>query len=595
MNRVWKWVALIFMVLALAITGAVIYLKKHWKPLIQNEIEKAVKNASGGLYQLSYDNLDFNLTLGNVNLDRVKLIADTNVYKQLQADSIAPNHLYFLEVDRIAVKGVQIWKAWKKKQIELNLIAIDKPAIEIFHFPAAKKDSVESDKKDLHASIQDVLESVQVDKIKIEQAQISHKKFLDKDTTELSIGAVDIQVDDLLIDENSKSDTSRFYYTKNITVKTGSFEHELDDGYYVASLDSVLLSTSQGELYIHGVNVHPKMDKRSFYKQKGRNVTMADLHFEQLSAQGLQLRTFLDEGAIIADKVHIKSGKADISTDKSYPKKPENKIGDSPHQKLMKAERRINIDSVFLDNVDVTYFEFSGKYYREGSIAFNGTTGTITHITNDSTALAEDKFMRADLTSKLLNQGRFNVQFGFDMTSSEGAHTYKGTLGRMNAKSFNRILRPLLNIEITSGNIRKISFDMQANDYRNWGDFRFDYDHLKVSILQKDNTKRRSSRGVLSFLVNSILINDSNPDANNKYHVGNINYKRVPEHTFFKTLWQSLFDGIKQTAGISPEREAKLLAQAQSAQERVKETKSAVNKSKGFFRRLFKEKDKDEN
>src|SRR5690606_4922150 len=140
---------------------------------------------------------DFNLTLGNVNLDHVKLIADTNVYKKLQADSIAPDHLYFLEVDRIAVKGAQIWKAWKKKQIELNLIAIDKPAIEILHYPAAKKDTVESDKKDLHASIQDVLESVQVDKIKIVQAQINHKKFLDKDTTELSIGAVDIQVDDL--------------------------------------------------------------------------------------------------------------------------------------------------------------------------------------------------------------------------------------------------------------------------------------------------------------------------------------------------------------------------------------------------------------
>jgi len=226
-------------------------------------------------------------------------------------------------------------------------------------------------------------------------------------------------------------------------------------------------------------------------------------------------------------------------------------------------------------------------------ITFNNARGTITNLTNDSLHLKQQKQMKANLSAKIMNAGNLNVQFGFDMLSKDGAHTYKGTLGPMQAPAFNKILKPLLNVEIASGNIRKVSFNMSANDYRNWGDFRFDYDHLKISLLNKpgsDNEKK----GIASFLVNQILINDSNPDANEKYHIGKVNYRRVPEHTFFKTLWQSLLEGIKQCAGISKEREAKLMGTAEGAKNIVDESKNVIKKTGNFFKGIFKKKDKDE-
>src|SRR5690606_17553662 len=98
------------------------------------------------------------------------------------------------------------------------------------------------------------------------------------------------------------------------------------------------------------------------------------------------------------------------------------------------------------------------------------------------------------------------------------------------ATDFNRVLYPLLNVEIASGNIRGIRFHITGTDYRSRGEFRFDYDNLKIDLkADPDKPRKKSSLKIASFLVNKMIINDSNPDANEKYHVGKVNHRRVPE------------------------------------------------------------------
>src|SRR5690606_34745986 len=106
--------------------------------------------------------------------------------------------------------------------------------------------------------------------------------------------------------------------------------------------------------------------------------------------------------------------------------------------------------------------------------------------------------------------------------------------------------------EVASANIKGVRFDVRADDHRSRGSLRFDYDNMRLSLLTNDGNGERSSKKVLSFLANSFVINDSNPDANGKYHTGRINYVRPESYSFFKMLWQSLLQGIKECAGISP-------------------------------------------
>jgi hypothetical protein len=55
-----------------------------------------------------------------------------------------------------------------------------------------------------------------------------------------------------------------------------------------------------------------------------------------------------------------------------------------------------------------------------------------------------------------------------------------------------------------------------------------------------------------------------------------------------------MLEGIKQCAGISKEREAKLMGAAETGKEVVEETKGVIKKTGNFIKGLFKKKDKGE-
>ncbi|ERJ61463.1 AsmA family protein [Sphingobacterium paucimobilis] len=592
MKLVLKWVLIVFLILIVGVGGLVWYYGRNWKPIVETKLKEAVHKSTGGLYTLRYDDLDLNIALGNATLLNAELIPDSAVYRQQVLSKEAPNNRYHISLKSLKIRRFSLMDVLSEKRLNIKTIVFEEPSIHLISEYHSYNDTIaEHSQKTLYENVKDIVRSINVKDIKIDNVKFKYSKIAEGNTSSISLEQVNINVHDVLVDETSLADTSRLYYTKMVDVQIPHFEYNLPDGFYKASFENLRINTREQNVLMTKVFYGPKMSKSAFFKNKKRNVTMAVLAFDTLRMEHLDFRRLIDNQQTIAAKVQIKNGSVDLSADKRYPKYPVVKIGHSPHQQLMKAQKLLRLDTVLVDNVTVTYYEMSAKFGREGSISFNHAKGTLTNVTNDTTVLRKDKYMRADLIAQVMGAGRLHAKFGFDMLSKTGYHTYSGTLGAMNATAFNRILHPLLNVGIASGNIKKIAFNMEGNDRKNWGSFKFDYDNLKINLPEKENGKKSK---LASFLVNQILINDSNPDANEKYHVGKINYTRVPEHTFFKTLWQSLLEGIKQCAGISPEREAKLLGTAEKVKEVSTEAKGVVKKTGKFFKGLFKKKEKTE-
>ena len=595
MKPIWKWIIGILAFLILAILGIGWYYSRNWKPIVETKLKETVSKATDGLYSLKYDDLDLNVALGNVTLKNAELIPDSAVYRQMVLSKEAPNSRYHIKLAALKVRRFNIWDVIKNRKLYIKEINFDSPDIHMISERHAYNDTIQpKQSKTLYDNIKDVFSSINVRDINIDNVKFKFSKIEEGKSSDILLDSIGIKVHDILVDQASIHDTTRLFYTKMVEVEVPKFEYELSNGIYKAKFDHLIMNTRDQNVLLTKVEYAPKMSKAAYFKARNENITMAVMKFDTLRFEKLDFKELIDNQQTISQHVQIKNGSVSLYNDKRYPKKSSSKIGKSPQQQLMKVKQLIRIDTVFVDNVDVLYGEHSAKYNKEGIITFNHAKGTLTNVTNDSTLLAKDKFMRADLQARIMDAGLLKIQFGFDMLSKNGFHTYKGSLGRMQAPAFNKILTPLLNAEIASGNIRSISFNFQANDYRNWGDFRFDYDHLKLNLMNAiDPGMSKTKKGVLSFVVNNILINDSNPDANEKYHIGKVNYKRVPEHTFFKTLWQSLLDGIKQCAGISKEREAKLLGAAEKGKDVVDETKGVIKRTGNFFKGIFKKKDKE--
>lgn len=592
MKPVWKWILLVFLTLVIAVLTLIWYFGRNWKPMVETQLKELVHESTGGLYTLKYDDLDLNIGLGNATLWGAELIPDSTVYQQQILTKKAPNNRYHIKLKALKIRRFSLMDVLSDKRLNIHRIEFEEPSIHLISAYQAYNDTIsEHHQKTLYENVKDVFKSINVKDVKIHNVKFKYSKIEKGQTSHISLDQVNINVHDVLVDETSLGDSSRLYYTKMVDVQIPKFEYDLPDGYYRAKFDSLRINTRDQNVLFTKVFYGPKMNKRAFYKQKNQNVTMAVLAFDTLRIENLDFRRLIDNQQTIASKVQLKNGTVDLSADKRYPKYPVIKIGHSPHQQLMKAQKLLRLDTVLVDNITVTYHEFSSKFGREGAISFEHAKGMLTNVTNDSLQLKKNNFMRADLVAQVMGSGRLHAKFGFDMLSKNGYHTYSGTLGAMKATAFNRIVHPLLNVEIASGNIKKIVYNMEGTDRKNWGTFKFDYNDLKLSLFNKENGEKSK---VVSFLVNQILINDSNPDANEIYHTGTINYKRVPEHTFFKTLWQSLLDGIKQCTGISPEREAKLMGTAIKAKEVSSEAKGVVKKTEKFFKKLFKKKEKTE-
>lgn len=586
MKPLWKWIIGIIAALLIIVTIGAWYLSRHWKPILDAQLKEAIISSTDSLYLIAYDGLDFNLITGNASIKNLRLTADTNRYAQMELLQQAPDNIYHINIANLRIRQFHPRRILTERKLHIDDIIIDTPSIHVVNKYHVYNDTVAADRDErtLYQRISNILRELSVSRIAFNEIQFKFSKRTDSTRNETELHNLNVLVSDILIDSLSQFDTTRFYHTRAIDIDMPGLRYETPDSFYYVSFDRLQIATLYRQVTLSGLKYAPRMGKAEYFKRKQQAKDMVLLAFPTIRLEDIDLHRFVRSQKLYAGSLHIDSGTVAIANDLRYPKKPTNKIGKSPHQLLLKLKQPIKIDSVLMNNVDISYAEVSKKYMKEGQITFNRTSGVFHNVTNDSVALLQDKTMVANLSTYMMNTGRLDVEFTFDMLDKRGAHSYKGKLGPMNGKPLNRIITPLLNAEVASANIKGLSFDVKADDYRSRGSLRFDYNNMRLNLLANDQHGEKSSKKVISFLANSFIINDSNPDANGKYHTGRINFVRPEDFSFFKALWQSLLQGIKECAGISPERERRLMNAAEEA-------KKASEKTGSFFKRVFGKKE----
>lgn len=586
MKPLWKWIIGIIAALLIIVTIGAWYLSRHWKPILDAQLKEAIISSTDSLYLIAYDGLDFNLITGNASIKNLRLTADTNRYAQMELLQQAPDNIYHINIANLRIRQFHPRRILTERKLHIDDIIIDTPSIHVVNKYHVYNDTVAADRDErtLYQRISNILRELSVSRIAFNEIQFKFSKRTDSTRNETELHNLNVLVSDILIDSLSQFDTTRFYHTRAIDIDMPGLRYETPDSFYYVSFDRLQIATLYRQVTLSGLKYAPRMGKAEYFKRKQLAKDMVLLAFPSIRLEDIDLHRFVRSQKLYAGSLHIDSGTVAIANDLRYPKKPTNKIGKSPHQLLLKLKQPIKIDSVLMNNVDISYAEVSKKYMKEGQITFNRTSGVFHNVTNDSVALLQDKTMVANLTTYMMNTGKLDVEFTFDMLDKRGAHSYKGKLGPMNGKPLNRIITPLLNAEVASANIKGLSFDVKADDYRSRGSLRFDYNNMRLNLLANDQHGEKSSKKVISFLANSFIINDSNPDANGKYHTGRINFVRPEDFSFFKALWQSLLQGIKECAGISPERERRLMNAAEEA-------KKASEKTGSFFKRVFGKKE----
>jgi hypothetical protein len=231
--------------------------------------------------------------------------------------------------------------------------------------------------------------------------------------------------------------------------------------------------------------------------------------------------------------MHIANGFLSVFNDNSYPKLVKDKTGRFPHQLLQKIKIPITLKKILLQKLDISYAEFDAKSKQRGRISFNNTSGVISNVTNQAKYKKVNPITEVDLVSHLMEQGKLTVNFKFT--------------------------RPLAMVQVKSCLIRKLAFDIKADEDVATGRVKFIYNDLSLGLMKQHEGGQRLKRlGLLSLLANAIIIHSDNPSNDGKFTVAPINYKRKPTGSFFNFIWKTLFQGVKYSVGFTPQKIAEI-------------------------------------
>lgn len=576
----------------LVVVGASWYISNQIKPIVQSELGAIVKKATNGLYDISFEKVAVNPLTGNASLTTVSLVPDTIVYKKLVSQKKAPNNLYVIKLQKLSVKNFHPFKIYFDRKLEIDLLLFDRPHITMVNKSFAfNEDDLPQPEKSPYDYIKNIFSALHIKTIDFKNASFKYvnnnKATPDIDT----ISNLTISLKDWLIDSVSAKDKSRFYLLKDAYVYLNNYTYATPDSMYYIKASEFEFSASAKKLNIKEFALEPRYSEQEFARVNGYARDRYSLQLNNIDFQGINLFAYIKNREVLADEMKIANGTLSVFNDNSYPKLLKDKTGKFPHQLFQKINIPITIKKINLNELDISYAEFDKESRQRGRISFNSTSGVITNVTNQLKYKKKNPIIEANLQSYLMEQGKLNVGFKFNVMAPKADFSYQGQLLNMDARQLNYVTRPLAMLQIKSCLVRSLTFDIKANDELAKGNVEFVYNDLSVGLMkQHENGQRLKRLGILSLLANAMVIYSDNPSANGKFTVAPVYYKRKPTGSFFNFVWKTLFQGVKYSIGFTPQKEAEI----KSYVKRFEDMKDDREKrrSRRELRRMLREKDR---
>ncbi|MBB2151082.1 AsmA family protein [Pedobacter gandavensis] len=552
---------LLVLILIMGLTSR--YLSYKFKPLVKAQIKELVLRSTDSLYHIEFSGIKMNLLSANASLTGVKVIPDLRIFKKLIALKKAPNNIYHLELEKMEIRNFHLYTFLRHRKLNISELRLDHPDVVMvnqqFDFNEDKPPMPNTSPFDY---ISEYLKEFAIRTVNFNN--ISFKYINNNGAKPLvdSVKNLNITLKDYLIDAHSSKDKRRMYLLKDVVIKLNNYTFATPDSLYHIRLNQLDFAASSGKLSIKSLGVIPRYSEMEFGKTLGYSKDRYEIQMSDLNLEGINLPLYILKQELQAKEMTIADGSIKVFNNKELPKLIREKIGRFPHQLLQRVNGKLSIQKLNLSNVGISYSEYDTDSQQKGTITFENTSGSFTNVTNMAKDKAKNPWMTANLTTYLMGRGKLDVGFKFNLEAKDGAFSYSGVLGSMDGRALNRITRPLGMIAIKSGEVKRMEFQVDANDRVANGFMKFEYNELSVNLLKKEPGESRLVRqGWMSFLANAMILNPNNPSKEGKLVTAKIHEERARNGSFFHFIWRSLFQGIKNSVGVTEEKEQKIKSQ----------------------------------
>jgi hypothetical protein len=541
---------LIFLlVLVLLAAAGLIYYKKWRSEFLHKKIPELVFLKSDSLYRITYDSVDIDEVEGEIVIRNLQLFPDSTYKKS--TDSTLPRNLLRVTVPEIYISGVQTDAAVLNKEVIASKIKLTHPVVTMFNNQRVAKEK-DNDPTSTTYKLYEVLlrglEKIKVDTILITDANYHICQWSTGDTL-FSGSKINAQLHHINISDSTSTDTSRVLFAEQASLDVADVVIHSKKNPYNYRLKNIQLLSSERAFAVKSMHITPLLGEAAFVRAAKWQTDRLDFDFYDLLFKQVNVQQLLN-GNLIANELIIKKAEFKVFRDKNYPMKKVSLVGRYPQQSFLNIPVNVAFKKVVIEKGYIQYKEKESLTGNSGIVLFDDIYATLHNVTNNPADLRKNGICTVNFKSRFLHTTPVNATLQLYLNSNNGRFAINGTIQSLDATILNQLSKPMALVEINSGTVHSLDFNLIGNDNRIKGIVRLLYDDLKIKVLKKDEeSKEYKTKKMMSLMANIVAIN-ANPGKNKPVRIVTVSHPRDIYRSIFNFIWKSIFEGVQKTVGI---------------------------------------------
>ena len=302
------------------------------------------------------------------------------------------------------------------------------------------------------------------------------------------------------------------------------------------------------------LTVFPTVNDTLFFKNSHFQRDRIQLVLDTINFNGFNLDTLIKKGFFYTQNIYINGLMLNMLREKRYPLQPglHKKM---PLETLSSIPFPFFIDSLLIENGDITYGEYAKKSDKPGTVRFTDVWTQWFPLTNAPSTYHKDILtLQSHVKGKIMGTTNFDVHLFIPYKNDlSNPFWFNAHTEEMNFRKLNDLTQNLMGITIRSG---KGSIDIpfiSGNEKFSKGKLIFKYRRLKFRLYNRE--KATETRGIaspfLNFVLNNIMIRSNNPPLFGHTRTGYVYFERDVRKSFVNYFWKSILSGTLSTMGFN--------------------------------------------
>ncbi|MEX0684685.1 MAG: hypothetical protein WD267_09085 [Balneolales bacterium] len=517
---------------------------------IEAQINKKLQKVSNGHNYVQIENINFSLREWSLQAKNVKLVLHRPNYQQQHNGMNLPSVRYEFDMAGFTLDGINLLEFIRNDKIKMNSLVIENPEIGLMMEKNVQPSNNGQEQKDdisLHASLAQQLPDIDIQNLQFINAAlaVSFSMLENGEPAEHEIKGINLAFDNIKVDSISVSDHSRVLFSDDVRLSIDEYEGYSEKGVYYYEFGPITASTKEGTFNIRDISATPTISDEEFVEYMEVRTSRMIFDADSISIRDIDYRRLLDYQDIIIGHVTVDDFLYDAFTDINLPRITPTQL---PHEMVRELEMYLNIREINLNSGQIIYAERAEDGARPGTITLDDTSVQIYNLTNDIEFTTTDKPTRITVNTKVYGEGELNTDIELALLAPDNPIYFSGKLGQINAQAFNDILIDLEGVNIISGVIDSLMFDIQSLDDHATGTVRSAYRNLEIETLDKVDYARDLGEQITTFVADDLLLRSSDEDNESSLREGEVdNEMDRMNDSLLNYLVDSILDGLLST------------------------------------------------